>query len=154
MTPIEVIATVGTAVGIVQAWKALQHSRNGSFQGHSKWKTIPWVWLAGIFLMYLSTGWKMAPGAWASAWATGSVFAWASPKLWASALAWLFALLFYSPRDYALPWASVLALLFIFGSRELIKFFSKPHKFLILAGTSWLGLALGLFFNMIFGRFV
>ncbi|WP_249066407.1 serine/threonine protein kinase [Argonema antarcticum] len=128
-----------------------------------KRRNIPWGKLTGVLLSYAVLGFFSAPSAWAWAWAwalasalaSASALAWAwawtsllasawalalaSASAWVSASASASSWALASASAWALAWAWALAL----ASDELVKSFSKFHTFLILLGTSWLGLGLG-----------
>ncbi|MBD2042659.1 hypothetical protein [Microcoleus sp. FACHB-672] len=155
-------------------------------------RTIPWLWLIGVFLIYtligrftashwavtLAWSWSLS---WAvmATWAASLALAWTS--MWASALVsrgvWflVFAVLsalfwfgigilsltgFYF-IDYLWPLITIWMLFWVFAAawavaaagKDLRQFFSKVHTFLILAGTSWLGLLLGGFLRTLFSGY-
>jgi hypothetical protein len=114
--------------------------------------------------------------AWASASAWTSTLAWTLGSSWVSALlsapAWVltftsfsgllwfcdgllggggglvFTLIVAWAVFWVLTWAWALAV----AGKELLKFFNQIHTFLILAGTSWLGLALGCLWRLALTR--
>ncbi|MCL1466032.1 hypothetical protein [Argonema galeatum] len=96
-------------------------------------------WLTAVLLSYAVLGFFSALSALALA--LSSTFSWAWAWAYAWAYAWTFASTFAGSS--ALSWAE----------EELLNSFSKFHTFLILLGTSWLGLGLGWLVYQIFPIF-
>jgi serine/threonine-protein kinase len=120
-------------------------------------KIIPWGWLVGVLLGYLSMGYLSARYnatyiVSAVAWAWALAWAWS----WARAVAWVVAaaVVVVGVTTGIVAGATVVALVLALGvvawfwawavaTDELQKSFSKFHTFLILASTSSLSLGLG-----------
>ncbi|BAZ30905.1 serine/threonine protein kinase [Cylindrospermum sp. NIES-4074] len=135
-----------------------------SHQQKSILDNIPWGRLSGVILAYSAMGFFSAPWAWAWAWAWVLSVAWtvagagagAEAFVWAMALAWAVALAWAGAGAgafvwaMALAWAVALAVALALALEKLQKSFSEWHIFLILLGTSWLGLGLGWLVYQIF----
>ncbi len=90
-------------------------------------------------------------GTWAGTWAEAR--AWVGLWTWFGLWAWAWVLAFAFSMTEAWAWAGAVAGAWVFavagtfamavGGRELLKSFSRFNTFLILVGTSWLGLAWG-----------
>ncbi|KAB8321279.1 serine/threonine protein kinase [Tolypothrix campylonemoides VB511288] len=104
-------------------------------------KIIPWYWLTGVLLTYSVLGYFTAPVAKAVAW----VWAWVGSG---AAVVAIFAAWFVDANVvWILCWVFIpIGLIYLplaFASKNLLKSFNKSHTFLILTGTSCLGLGLG-----------
>ena len=151
-----------------------QPSRNSDT---GKTRTIPWVSLVLVLVSYLLIGitlvWAEAgavawvvPVAGAVAGAVAVDWAWAFTKAgaWAVAIAGAWAVGVAIAGAWAVAWAVAVAIAEVlvwavamaWARNKLFESFSRFHTFLILLGTSWLGLGLGwlvyLAFSQTFSR--
>jgi len=145
---------------------ANQTSRQHSRTEHTrKARTIPWdrlTIIAGCYLVksFLLVQFVAFWGAflWGFVWAFFGVFAWAffGVFAWAFAFyfAWAFAFYFAWNLAWVFAWAFAVILLesmaFADAREKLQESYSKFQTFLILLGTSWLGLGLGWLLGSIF----
>jgi len=126
-------------------------------------RIIPWSWLVGVLLISLLIGYSLAAinalyVTWAWAWAVALVWAGAGAWAWAVALVLVVVLLVaVAVASAGVPavvlvvcWAVAVTVAVTVAGEELQESFSKFHTFLILAGTSSLGLGLGWLGHRIF----
>jgi serine/threonine-protein kinase len=115
-----------------------------------KLEEISWDWLIGVFLVYGLVGYIF--GVYSAPWQVGVLavavaVAWAGAGAgaWAVAVAWVWAVAVAWAGVWAVAWAVAWAgaVAGAWAGEELLKYFSRFHSFLILAGTNLSGLGSG-----------
>jgi serine/threonine protein kinase len=148
---------VNTSIKLVRAWETINNVEEKPISKKPARK-VPWVSLTILLLTYCIIGfiltvvyapfwfWAMVvagavAGAWA--WAGAGAVAWAVAGAWAVAVAGAGAVAVAVAGAVAGAGAWAVAALAIWAGDKLEKSFNKFHTFLILAGTSNVGLGLG-----------
>ncbi|MDK2409211.1 serine/threonine-protein kinase [Aphanizomenon sp. 202] len=148
---------------------------NNSQQQNKKINNIPWFWLVVMSLYYLIMGLLLAPAGkdlflllswmsfcWAVIWTVYYRWTLVWVILWTLVVVPMETLIFAQMWGVKYSWIALVAfimfwflnILFIFTCiKEIEKYFSQWHKFLILLCTSWLGLFLGWLIYQIFPVF-
>jgi serine/threonine-protein kinase len=121
---------------------------NNSLKTRVNSKDIPWRWLGGILLAYLTIGFL-------SAFITGYIYILICVSLFFTSLGLYnnhedLSSIFFLSLNPGILIVFLLTGIYVTPRRKLQKFFSRFHQFLIILGTSWLGIFLGWLIYQIF----